>query len=135
MFSQGFPILCQLYFVIPLFVSYKSTTMILIWYVFLLVKTRCFGPSHPSSGLSESVPLAPITCSNLALPAFENVLWEVVITLLTLIGSANPAPAIMCAIMTIAQVFNGVLDLYRLFRRRHRSLGLFAGHYLFCASF
>ena len=59
--------------------------------------------------LLQSISLATIARPDPALPALEDVLWEIMITLLTLIGPTNPTPAVVGTIVTMSQVLDGML--------------------------
>ena len=69
---------------------------------------------------SQPVLLASIASPDPTLPALEDILWKIVITLFALVGSINPTPALMCAVVAVSEVLNRLLHLYQLFRDRRR---------------
>lgn len=56
------------------------------------------------------------------------------ITLLALVGPANPLPALVCAIMAISEVIDRLLHLYHLFCGRQSNPRLLTRHDLFRSS-
>ena len=68
------------------------------------------------------------------MPTLEDIPWKVIITLFALIGPTNHLPALMCAIVTISEIFHRLLHLYHMFRAGHCILRLVTRQDLFRSS-